>query len=125
MLKQQITQGWPRQIKKVDSSIRPYWSFREDLTVEDDILLKGTRLIVPYSMRDEMIQKTHEGHLGIEKCVHRMMNAFYFPGCNKRLKDLIVNCTTCIKYSQAKPKPKPAEQLGQEIPDSTLDQVSE
>ena len=32
------------------------------------------------------------------------------------MKDLIVNCTTCIKYSQAKPKPKPAEQLGQEIP---------
>ena len=42
LLKQQITQGWPRRIKKVDSSIRPYWSFREDLTIQEDVLLKGT-----------------------------------------------------------------------------------
>ena len=47
LLKHTITQGWPSNIKEVPSVIPSYWTFREELTIEDGIILKGTRIIIP------------------------------------------------------------------------------
>ena len=42
-----ITQGWPSNIKAVSSVIQSYWTFREKLTIEFGIILKGTRIVMP------------------------------------------------------------------------------
>ena len=44
-LKHTITQGCPTNIKEFPSVIQYYWTFREELTTEDGIILKGTRLL--------------------------------------------------------------------------------
>ena len=40
LLKHTITQSWPSTIK-VPSVLQPNWTFREELTVEDDLVLKA------------------------------------------------------------------------------------
>ena len=35
LLKHTIMQGWPSSIKQVPPVLQPYWTFREELTVED------------------------------------------------------------------------------------------
>ena len=40
LLKHTITQGWPSTIKELPSVIQPYWTFHEELTVEDGFILK-------------------------------------------------------------------------------------
>ena len=35
LLKHTITQGWPTNIKEVPSVIQSYWTFREELPIED------------------------------------------------------------------------------------------
>ena len=47
LLKYTITQGWPSNIKEVPSELQPYWILREELTVEDGLILKGTGIIIP------------------------------------------------------------------------------
>ena len=47
LLKQIITQGWPRNVKEVPKELQPYWTFREVLTIEDGLILKGTRMVIP------------------------------------------------------------------------------
>ena len=47
LLKHTITQGWSSNIKEVPSVVQPYWTFREELTIEDGIILKGTRIVIP------------------------------------------------------------------------------
>ena len=66
LLSRQVVQGWPDSVKEVDSVVKPYWSMRDDISVEDGILLLGSRVIVPESLRDNILQQIHEGHLGIE-----------------------------------------------------------
>ena len=56
---------------KVDPAVRPYFSFRDEITIYQDVLLKGDRIIVPTTLRNEMRQKIHHSHLGIEKCKAR------------------------------------------------------
>ena len=47
LLKHTIMQGWPSIIKEVPNVLQAYWTFREELTVEDGLVLKGTRVIIP------------------------------------------------------------------------------
>ena len=50
-LSETIVTGWPETIKELPTSIRSYLAFRDELFVEDGILLKGTRVIIPESMQ--------------------------------------------------------------------------
>ena len=98
------------------SEIQPYWTFREELTIEDGIVLKGTWIVVPHKKHQATLKLIHEGHLGLGKCKLRAKDTVYWPGLNDQLEKLILNCDLCLKYSQSKCKPKPTTSLGQEIP---------
>lgn len=56
----------------------PYEYFQEELSVINGVLLKGTKLIIPFSMRSEMVELVHEGHLGIEKCRRHAREVMYW-----------------------------------------------
>ena len=63
--------GWPDNKSNVPSELRPYYSLRSEITVVNGLLFKNDRIIVPTSMRKEMKERIHEGHLGQEKCKAR------------------------------------------------------
>ena len=48
LLKHTIMSGWPSTIREVPSEIQPCWTFREELTLEDGIFLKGTCIFIPH-----------------------------------------------------------------------------
>ena len=44
----QLTQqGWPHQRRHIPHLARRYWDFRDELSTDDGMLLKGPRLIIP------------------------------------------------------------------------------
>ena len=116
LLTQQVKLGWPKKINEVDEQIKCYWSFREDITVTDDILVKGHRIIVPKSMHEYMLKQVHEGHFGMDKCNMRMSNCCYWPNVNKETEEMIRNCPTCLEFTPTKPKTKKKDMLHHEIP---------
>ena len=109
-------QGWPKSIKQVPPMLHPFWMFREELTVEDGLILKGTRIIIPNNQCKAILKLIHEGHLGLNKCKLRAKETVYWPGLNEQLEDLVLNCELCLKYSTAKHKLEPSLALGQEVP---------
>ena len=68
ILKYTIQQGWPRSIKEVPSKIQPFWTFHEELTIEDGLVLKGTRIVIPSRKQEDILKLIHEGHLGLTQC---------------------------------------------------------
>ena len=67
ILKHVIQKRWPKTVKEVPSEIQPYWTFHEELTVEDGLVLKGTRIIIPDKKREDILKLIHKGHLGLSK----------------------------------------------------------
>ena len=116
LLKHTIMQGWPKSIKQVPPELQPFWTFREELTVEDGPILKGTRIVIPNKQHKAILKLLHKGHLGLNKCKLRAQESVYWPGLNDQLEDLVLNCELCLKYSTAKHKLEPSLSLGQEVP---------
>ena len=116
LLKHTIMQGWPKSIKQVPPALQPFWTFREELTVEDGIILKGTRIIIPTKQQEVILKMIHKGHLGLNKCKLHAKETVYWPGLNDQLEDLVLNCKLCLKYLHSKHKQEPSLSLGQEVP---------
>ena len=49
--------------EQVGSEIQAHWTFREELTIEDSIVLKGTQILVPHKECEATLKLIHERHL--------------------------------------------------------------
>ena len=63
-------EGWPSK-ESLTSELQPYWGARHKLTVVNKLLLHGSRIVVPLSLQEQSLQKIHEAHLGVQKCLMR------------------------------------------------------
>ena len=77
LLKHTITQGWPSTIKEVTNAVQPYWTFHEEYNVEYDLVLKGTRIVIPNKKHEAVLKLIHKGHLGLSKCKLHAKNTVY------------------------------------------------
>ena len=63
-----IKRGWPERIQAcISNSTRMYWDVRDELSELNGIILRGERILISTSMRKEMLERIHQGHMGIEK----------------------------------------------------------
>ena len=116
LLKHMIMSGWPSTIKEILQALYPYWTFCEELSIEDGLILKGTRIVIPNKKCKTILNQIHDSHLGLKKCKLRAMQSIYLPGINDQLKQFVLNCQLCLKYSRSKKKQDTNLALGQEIP---------
>ena len=54
--------GWPGTKKEVPMNLRNYSNYVQELSVQEGIILRGNRVIIPKSLRKEMLEKIHRGH---------------------------------------------------------------
>lgn len=114
ILKKQINEGWPNKIKDIPKEITPYWNYREELSVVKDLIFKGLKVVVPKSIRTEMLDKLHESHMGIVKTKQRARDIFYWPGMSNAIEEKVKNCPRCLTFQSSNTK-EPL--LSHKIPD--------
>lgn len=93
-----IRKGWPDHKNRVECALRPYWDFRDELTVAFDMVWKGAKIVIPKCMRKDMLFKIHAGHLGVEKCKNRAREIMFWPSMNSQIADMVSHCQACLTY---------------------------
>ena len=124
ILKQVILQGWPEERKDLPEQAKPYFSIRDELTVQDGLIFRGQRVVIPQSLRQDMKQRIHSSHLGIGSCLRRAREALFWPGMSAEIKELITSCEICRNYETTPQKEtlmshemttRPWEQIGADL----------
>ena len=102
----QLTQqGWPHQRRHIPRLVRRYWDFRDELSTDDGMLLKGPRLIIPGELQEEYLSRLHEGHLSASKVQENAKQHMYWTGIDVDIEDYTKRCQECIKRSQVAKEP--------------------
>ena len=104
LLKWTILNGWPETRKQCNPLIIEYWNFREELSVADEVILKGEKIIIPKVLRSEILGVLHTGHMGIEKCLKRARATLFWPKLSSDITKLILHCPVCLRYSYSNQK---------------------
>ena len=93
---QYVRSSWPDQ-RLLPDSLKIYFSKRAFITVADGLLLHGSRLVIPQSLRHQVLEQLHTGHLGITKCRDRAKQSVWWPGLSTQLADFVSKCQICVR----------------------------
>ncbi len=63
-----ILHGWPEKRSDCPAYLHVFWNYRDELTVANGLILKGTRIVIPKSLQPDVLQHLHYAHQGAEKC---------------------------------------------------------
>ena len=120
-LKQMILQGWPTHKSAIPSELVMFFDYRDELTVQDGIILRGDRIVIPRSLQSDMKQRVHAGHMGINSCLRRARELMYWPGMSRDLRQYVQACHVCATY----PDKQPPETLRRhEVPERPWQKVA-
>ena len=79
-----------------DILINPFYNVRDELSVtNNNILLRGNRIVIPDELIDRTINIAHEGHQGIVKCKMLLREKVWFPNLDKRVHHIVSTCIPC------------------------------
>ena len=99
-----VKNGWPESFSECPSTAKPFYNVKEELSLADGVLLKVDRVVVPSSIRADMLKRIHEGHIGIEKSKARAREVVYWPRMNAEIEDYISKCSVCLQHRSRQQK---------------------
>ena len=77
---QLVQHGWPKERRRVPNVAKYYWDFRDELSTDEGLLLKGPSLIIPATLRENYLQRLHEGHLLSQQDDYQCKAAYVLAG---------------------------------------------
>ena len=79
---------------------RLYWLLQDEISVENGlpVVLLGSRVIVPETLRGNILQQIHRGHFGKEKCKLRAKSCVYWPSIYRQIESFINSRSMCQKH---------------------------
>lgn len=67
------------------------------------MLLKGLKVVIPKSLRGEMLKRLHDGHLGVNKCKAKARLLMFWPGMSADIAQMVNNCSTYKHHAYQQP----------------------
>lgn len=94
-----VRHGWPEPTSNEDSSLQPYKSKKQELSVLDGCLVWKNRVLVPEQGRKAVLEELHGSHQGIPSMKGRARACVWWPGKYKAIEDAVKGCHTCQSNS--------------------------
>ena len=92
--------GWPEQVAE---AMQPYATRKSEITVEDECLLWGIRVIIPKRLQPEVLRELHRDHPGISKMKALDRCHLWWPHLDKEIEDIAKSCQSCQAVKQGPP----------------------
>ena len=81
-----------------------YKQMFNDISVKDDLLMRGSSILIPSSLQ-QVLQQIHSGHQGMIKCKEGARRVIWWPGMTSQIKEKIHKCKRCCQYQKARVEP--------------------
>ena len=99
-----VHRGWPSERKDCPEILHLYWNYRECISLENGLLFKDNRLIVPEAERCQILELLHYGHYGIKRTQDRAKESVFWPDITRDIENKVKDCTICQENSSSQPK---------------------
>ena len=96
--------GFPPDPNQLANDLRPFWKIREDLYVSNGVVMYGDRLVIPASLRREVLECLHSAHQGVAGMKARASTCVYWPGMSADISSRRAQCHTCNTTAPSQPR---------------------
>ena len=89
-----LISGDKESVKAV-STISQSYQVLEELSHAENVILRGSQIVVPTVLQDRVLEICHGAHLGIVKSKQLLCSKVWFPGIDKKMEANISGCIPC------------------------------
>ena len=82
---------WPQDSASVPD-LRPYYSVRNQLSVHNELLMQGKKIVVPQALRENIVDMAHETHQGIVRTASIIRDRYWWPRMDEQIKHKVQHC---------------------------------
>ena len=97
LLMSTITHGFPEKAADLSSDLIPYWSIRNQLQVDNDVVWYNDRIVLPPSLRARALDVLHSAHQGVSGMTDRAQSVVYWPGITEDIQRARSSCKACCR----------------------------
>jgi hypothetical protein len=98
-----VQQGWPTKQSFLPDKLRPYLVHRHEYSLENGILMWGLRVVVPSSLKENVLSLLHETHPGVVRMKSMARQYVWWPSIDSDIEQVAKSCLQC-----AVTRPNPA-----------------
>ncbi|XP_048578018.1 uncharacterized protein K02A2.6-like [Nematostella vectensis] len=88
-----VKSGWPQQTQ--EEELRPYFNRRLELSVEQDCVLWGLRVIIPEAFQEKILHDLHADHPGMCRMKSLARSYLWWPKLDQAIENMVHHCEAC------------------------------
>ena len=92
--------GWPAEVD--DLRFKPYFNRKHEISIEQDCVMWGLRVIIPGKFQQDILQELHVAHPGMVRMKEIARSYVWWPNMDHEIEQTVKQCTSC---QQTKSKP--------------------
>lgn len=70
-----------------------------EFALQDNIIFKRERVVIPEVLRNEVLKELHAGHFGMVRMKQLSRNFCWWPKIDKDIEEITRNCKACVLFS--------------------------
>ncbi|XP_011858920.1 PREDICTED: uncharacterized protein K02A2.6-like [Vollenhovia emeryi] len=86
-----------------DDAVKGYKIFENELCFYGNILLRGSKIVIPQTLRKDVLDAAHEGHPGIVAMKGRLRSKVWWPRIDKDAEKIVKSCKGCTLVGMPNP----------------------
>lgn len=125
-LRRMVESVFPDDRSSMPDELLPYWPWRDEMYVQDGVILKdnnlsvfpkirsgnlhsymenqGTRVLIPPSLRQEVLESLHAAHQGVSAMNERAKVSVFWPGITNDIQAIRHTCKECNRTAPSQAK---------------------
>eukprot|EP00914_Ancora_sagittata_P015152 GHVO01029710.1.p1 GENE.GHVO01029710.1~~GHVO01029710.1.p1 ORF type:complete len:1206 (-),score=132.44 GHVO01029710.1:398-4015(-) len=94
-----INSKWPDKVE--DDTLSSFFSVRDELSTQNDLVFRGQRLVIPKQLQKKMLDDLHRAHQGVDSTLRLARESVFWPGLNKDVRMKVKSCERCASHAPA------------------------
>ena len=103
----QIQKGFPESKSDLGDQLHDFWTYRHGLHVYDDVIMYHERIVIPPSLRPEVLNSLHAAHQGHGAMMSHAQATVFWPGISQDINRQRQLCRNCTRNAPSQPRPEP------------------
>ena len=91
-------------MEQLPANLADFWRHRKSLSVLDEVVMMGERIVIPPSLRQEILDHLHGAHQGVRAMTSRAQASVFWPGISSDIAKRRQICRTCDEIAPSQPQ---------------------
>ena len=96
-----VLTGWAGESNE---ALKPFHTRKDELSIEKGCILWGVRVIIPVTLREQVLSLLHESHVGMARMKAQARAWVWWPKIDADIEQNVRLCYTCQLHSNQSPK---------------------